>query len=342
MDNDINPAYLRDENPAKATKDTEATIAHIRSIDPTHELITPIITPRFAPSCSFPLLSSLGDLARREELPIQTHISENASEIALVSSLFPEHASYAAVYDAASLLTPRTVLAHAIHLSPAERALVKKRGAGVSHCPVSNTSLSSGCCPVRELLREGIEVGLGTDVSGGWSASILVAIREAGMVSRTLAWEIGRENREGKKVEATLGGKEVPVVEEAASLGGGLEVEQVTGEVGDDVKLSIEECLYLATRGGAKCLGLGGKVGAFEVGMEWDVQMVELDAAEDYDNAEGTGAGEGSAKKGSDRGLVELWGNETWAEKVAKWVCCGDDRNTKRVYVKGRLVHERG
>ena len=42
-----------------------------------------------------------------------------------------------------------------------------------------------------------------------------------------------------------------------------------------------------------------------------------------------------------DEGLVELWGKETWSEKVAKWLFCGDDRNTRRVYVRGRLVFER-
>ena len=92
-------------------------------------------------------------------------------------------------------------------------------------------------------------------------------------------------------------------------------------------KLSVEECLYLATRGGAACLNLSHKIGAFEVGMEWDAQLIQLSngVADDYD----------------DEGVVELWGKETWGEKVAKWLFCGDDRNTRRVYVRGRLVYER-
>ena len=109
MDSDLSPEYYRDESPDFAVKETKDVIEHIDSIDPEHKLITPILTPRFAPSCSSALLSGLGDLAAATELPIQTHISENTSELALVRSLFPSHASYAEVYSAHNLLTSRTV-----------------------------------------------------------------------------------------------------------------------------------------------------------------------------------------------------------------------------------------
>lgn len=314
MDSDLNPDYLRDESPEQAVEDTKATIAHIDSIDPNHALITPIITPRFALSCFSPLLSGLGALAKETNLPIQTHLSENTSEIALVHKIFPSHDSYSHVYDTHGLLTPKTVLAHCVHLSKEERLLLKKRGSKVSHCPVSNTSLSSGLCPVRQLLDDGIEVGLGTDISGGYSASILVAAREAAMVSRTLA---GLTVEEPEVEKEDLPGED------------GVRATHSTSAK-DRKKLSVEECLYLATMGGAKCLGLEGKVGGFEVGMQWDAQLVELDHAVDRDEGEA-----------DDRGPVELWGKETWGEKVAKWLFCGDDRNTKKVFVKGRLVHER-
>ena len=286
--------------------------------------------------------------------------------------LFPEQASYAAVYDAHGILTPRTVLAHAIHLSPAERTLVKEKGCKIAHCPVSNTSLSSGLCPVRELLDEGVEVGLGTDVSGGCSASVLVAAREAAMVSRTLAGLGGGGEGMGL-VGAAQGKRKAEVlVGEMAGRGEVLdaqpEMRTRDKDVGADAraerrKLSVEETLYLATRGGARCLGLGDKVGAFEVGMQWDAQLVEvLDVG-----GVGSGAGDGGRVSGAaedeagdggrvggtevdggiidggmlDRGNVELWGGEDWGERIAKWVFCGDDRNTREVYVRGRLVWRR-
>ncbi|KFY81843.1 hypothetical protein V500_11031, partial [Pseudogymnoascus sp. VKM F-4518 (FW-2643)] len=157
------PDYYRDAGPDESIADTKATIAHIASIDPGHALVKPIITPRFAPSCSRKLLTGLGELQKETGLPVQTHISENKREIDLVAELFPEAKSYAEVYDTHGLLGPKTVLAHAVHITDEERALIKKRGAGISHCPVSNAALASGMAEVRTWLDDGISVGLGTD-----------------------------------------------------------------------------------------------------------------------------------------------------------------------------------
>ncbi len=147
-----------------------------------------VITPRFAPSCTAELLGRLGRLAAETGLAVQTHISENVNEVQLVRELFGEHAdSYAGVYDAFGLLTDRTILAHAVHLDEAEAALVAARGAKVSHCPCSNSAITSGAARVRWLLSRGIEVGLGTDMSGGYSPSVLEAARLASLVSRHVA-----------------------------------------------------------------------------------------------------------------------------------------------------------
>lgn len=286
----LSPDYYRDESPAQAIADTKACANYIDELDPTHALVTPIITPRFAPSCSRELLAGLGVYMAESGLPCQTHISENKAEIAFVAELFPEHDSYASVYDAYGLLQPKTVLAHAVHLSDMEIALVKRSGAKVSHCPVSNAALTSGAAKVRRLLDEGIVVGLGTDVSGGYSPSILEAARQATMTSRFVALTDG----------------------EAAKLG-------------------VEEALYLATRGGAEVLGLEKKVGAFELGMEWDAILVGLtDVPEELGEVVGGGMGP-----------VDVFGWENWLEKVAKWVYCGDDRNILKVWVSGKIVHKK-
>ena len=90
----------------------------------------------------------------------------------------------------------------------------------------------------------------------------------------------------------------------------------------DRNKLSVEETLYLATRGGAKVTGLDRKVGGFEIGMEWDAQLIGL----------------GHGDRDEDALPVDIFGWEDWHEKVEKWVFGGDDRNIKRVYVQGKLV----
>ncbi|CAK3815027.1 guanine deaminase [Lecanosticta acicola] len=285
----LSPDYYRDESAAESLEGTKACIAHVRHIDPDFDLVSPILTPRFAPSCSPAALEGLGKLHRDTGIPVQTHISENLAEIELVRKTFPESRHYADVYDSFGLLTPKTILAHAVHLSADERALIRARGAKISHCPASNTALTSGCCPVRQLLREGLTVGLGTDVSGGYTSSMLAECREALFTSRHLAMH---------------------------------------SEPEAEVKLAVEEALYLATRGSARVVGLEGKIGGFEVGMEWDAQMVRLATV-----------GDGLDLEEEKEGLVEIFGGESWGDKVAKWVYTGDDRNTMAVWVKGRLVH---
>ena len=188
---------------------------------------------------------------------------------------------------------------------------------------------------MRTLLDDGIEVGLGTDMSGGFSPSVLAACREAGVTGRILAgvgWEC--ENTEGETVQ------KIPTQHER-----------------DRSKLSPEECLYLATRGGARCLGLGDKIGAFEVGMEFDAQEVCLEVVQgasglpllaskaDVDVSGSVSADEERAQVMEEAGEdakhlsnVQLWTNESWSDRIAKWVFGGDDRNTERVYVRGGLI----
>lgn len=338
MDNpETNPSYYRDESVESALAATKETIIHSAQIDPNRQLIEPIITPRFAPSCTSACLHKLGALAKDHALPIQTHISENPDEIKLVGRLFPDYDSYTHVYASHSLLTPRTVLGHAIYLSQDEKKMLKRYGAGVSHCPVSNSYLSSGLCPVRSLLDLGINVGLGTDVSGGWSPSILVAAREALGVSRVLA-----------SVEATELRREIDEVERLREENEGMEGAEHEGRKEREkeierLKLSVEEVLHLATVGGAKCLGLEKKVGIFEVGWEFDAQMVVCGDFSSDDNSSSEELQDSAAKKHPPNdNPIELWGKETIREKLAKWVFCGDDRNVENVWVKGRKVHERG
>lgn len=286
------PSWYADESAAQTLSRTRECVAHARMRDPRGDTVRPIVTPRFAPSCTPAAMRALGDLARGEGLAVQTHVSENKGEIELVHAMFPGESAggrgYAGVYDAFGLLGERTILAHGVHLSEAEAELLRARGSKVSHCPCSNSAITSGAAPVRWLLEKGIDVGLGTDVSGGYSPSVLEAARQASLVSRHVA----------------MGGD-------------------------DRAKLSVEEVLYLATRGGAKCVGLEARVGGFEVGMEWDAQLVRLG---------GVGDGE---DEGVDEGNVDVFGWESWEEMVAKWLFNGDDRNTRKVWVKGRLVHER-
>ncbi|KAI1757270.1 guanine deaminase [Xylaria castorea] len=294
----LGPDYYIDESPDHALAATRATIEHIRGIDSNFELVSPILTPRFAPACSAEMMRGLSELQKQTQLPMQTHISENVNEVELVKELFPDSKSYADVYDTHGILNEKMILAHAVHLTEEEADLIAERKAKIAHCPCSNSALTSGLARVRWLLGKGIQVGLGTDMSGGYSPSILEAARQAKLVSNHLA-----------ALEGRLGG--------------------LSQEEREKAKLSVEEVLYLATRGGAQVLGLADKVGVFEVGKQWDAQLIDL----------GTVPDEVAEDDQAIYGNVDVFGWETWDERVAKWVFNGDDRNTKKVWVQGCLVH---
>lgn len=138
-----------------------------------------IFTPRFAAACSMDLMKRVGESARERGAFVQTHLSENKDEVEWVRKLFPNCPSYTAVYDSAGMLTERSIMAHCIHLSSDEIALLARRRTNVAFCPYSNRTLRSGTMPYAKLRNAGLNISLGTDVAGGPSLSMRDQMREA-------------------------------------------------------------------------------------------------------------------------------------------------------------------
>ena len=148
-------------------------------------LVRPIITPRFIPSCTPEMLRACGELAAKYELPVQSHLSENKDEIALVQELEKDSSCYGDAFDRYGLFGQSpTVMAHCVWSSDEEQELMKRRGVVVAHCPTSNLNLASGMAPVRQFLDRGLRVGLGSDVSGGHDLSIFKMMVYAIQVSK--------------------------------------------------------------------------------------------------------------------------------------------------------------
>ena len=148
-------------------------------------LVRPIVTPRFVPSCTPEMLRACGEQAAKYQLPVQSHLSENKDEIAMVQELEKESTCYGDAYDRYGLFgqTP-TVMAHCVWTAGEELELMKRRGVMVAHCPTSNLNLASGLAPIRTFLDEGISVGLGSDISGGHDLSIFRMMVYAIQVSK--------------------------------------------------------------------------------------------------------------------------------------------------------------
>lgn len=151
----------------------------------------PMLTPRFTPTCTDELMKGLGELQKEFDVTFQSHLSENIPEIEWVKELCPDTNFYGESYSRFGLFGDGcpTVMAHCVWSSPEERALMKKNGVFIAHCPQSNMNISSGIAPIKSYLMEGQKVGLGSDVAGGAHLSIFRAMTDAIQCSK-LRWRL--------------------------------------------------------------------------------------------------------------------------------------------------------
>jgi guanine deaminase len=140
------------------------------------------VTPRFAVTSSEAQLAASGELLKSlDGALMQTHISESAGEIEYVRQAFPWSTDYTDVYDHYGLLSDHSLFAHGIHLSERECTRLSESGSTVVHCPTSNAFLGSGIMrmPYMRDAKRPVRLGIGTDIGGGTSYSMLTTMAEA-------------------------------------------------------------------------------------------------------------------------------------------------------------------
>ena len=193
-------------------------------------------TPRFAVSCSPEMLRESAALARAHGAYWQTHLAEDPGELAQVAALFPAARDYLDVYDRAEALGARSILAHAVHLSPREVSRLVESDARVAHCPASNLFLASGMMPLAAYRAAGMAIGLGSDVAAGPELSLFSVMRAGALTQRALAAS-------------------------AAAPSDGI--------------LDPLDWLRMGSLGGARVLGMDDQIGSLEVGKEADLIAVD-------------------------------------------------------------------
>lgn len=231
------PDTLRESNADASATDTRQWLEHVTD---KYRRTMPILTPRFIPCCTPRLLEQLHEIQEAYDLPVQSHLSENPTEVDFVRQLCPESAFYGDAYDAFGLFgvnhqsgkPVKTIMAHCVYSTEEEIQRIKDNNVFVAHCPASNSNLASGIAPVRKYLSLGIRVGLGSDVAGGHTESMFRAICDAVQVSK-LYWRLIDQNQS---------------------------------------PLTFRETFFLATKGGGSFFG---KVGSFE--PDYDFSAVVLD-----------------------------------------------------------------
>ena len=333
---------------------TEDVISYVRNCDPNGKLVQPVLTPRFAITCSRSLLSGLGKIASNDPvLMIQTHFNEAPDEIAFTRKLFPEFSTETELYSHFKLLNSNTILAHVIFSTPTELQTLSSLNVGVAHCPISNVTVPTFmAAPIRQMLSLGMKkIGLGTDSGGGFSSSILDAMRQAFIVSNSR--QTYHSPKDAYSQFRATGG--IPHVQDAPALSSNPVVpaaKHISSETETESPLTLAECFYLATLGGASVCNLDHKVGNFAVGKEFDaliIDMPRLDPqakGEVNDKANQTNDSEAyenfrtidiSPAKDATSTPIELEVDDPlviWE----KFLMTGDDRNIVHVFIGGRQV----
>lgn len=238
------PDYYRDDSAAAALEETAQFIENVRNHPANGDsLVLAAATPRFVPSCTDDLLAGLGTLAAKTGCLVQTHCSE--SDWAHQYGMDRYGRSDTMTYEAFGLLRRGTVLAHSNFIDEADMALVASRGAAVAHCPRSNVFFANAVFPTREALAAGVNVGLGTDISGGPSPSLFDSAATAVGVSR-----VREDGVDSARDAATRG---VP-----------------------NSRITFAESFWMATAGGGRALGL--PIGLFDPGFKFDAVEVRTAA----------------------------------------------------------------
>ncbi|MGN1279909.1 MAG: guanine deaminase [Limosilactobacillus sp.] len=240
MDNpEQTPDYYRDHSAKEALRASEQFIQRVQAVADPANLVTPVITPRFVPSCTDEALAGLGRLAAQHDLPIQSHVSESNWENQYAIDRFGMHD--AEVLNHFGLLTSRAVMAHGTQLTTGDMQLLNQQQTAIAHCPISNVYFGNGVLPVHRLLELGNRVGLGSDISGGYTPSLYHNIRQAVKSSRMLTDGVDSQRPAARRGVA-------------------------------DSQITAATAFYLATAGGAQALNLSA--GRIAPGYRADLQVV--------------------------------------------------------------------
>ncbi len=240
------PDFYRDKTTQEGLESVAEFVESVRSIRGNNKgLVCPAITPRFIPSCTDEMLLGLGAMAQDQKCYIQTHCSESDWEHSHVLNRFGK--SDAESLAGFGLMTDSTILAHSNFISDADMMLIKTAESAIAHCPLSNIYFSNAVFPARRALEKGLTVGLGTDISGGASPSLLVNCQMAVNMSRLL--------EEG--VDPSLPPEKRGIA---------------------NSRISFREAFWMATAGGG--LALNKKIGVLKPGYCFDAIVVDLNVPE--------------------------------------------------------------
>ncbi|GAA5978327.1 hypothetical protein JCM11641_004658 [Rhodosporidiobolus odoratus] len=294
MDQNSLPTYI--ESTASSLAATQTFIEEMRSLvsslAPHEQIVEPVVTPRFVPTCSLKLLKDLAELAKKENVRLQSHMCESQGMVDFCKGLLRGRSDVEVLHEL-GLLYEKSLMAHCTHSSQSDLDLLTSTGTSIAHCPLSNAYFSAERqLPLREALGTGVKVGLGSDISGGYRVGLDESMRWAVGIARLREGERQRSRPSQAEAERNLA-------------------------------MTWKEALYLATLGGAQALGLDTerKVGTLEVGAAFDAQWIQIGGKGSRVDWFDLEEEDGSLKKVTlEEKLEKWWCNGSEADRKAVWV----------------------
>lgn len=123
------------------------------------------------------------ELAGKYNIPIHIHMSETQAEIKQIQEQYGKR-PFKYIEDTGLFDFP-AIAAHCVWLDDEDIAIMKKHNISAIHNPGSNMKLASGVSPVPRLIKEGVNVALGTDgASSNNNLDMLEEVRLAAMLHK--------------------------------------------------------------------------------------------------------------------------------------------------------------
>jgi len=170
-----------------------------------HPLVSFCLAPHAPYTVADATFRKVAQLAAELELPVHIHVHETLEEI---ERSVGEHGMRPLQrLEHLGLLGPNLIAVHAVHLEPAEIAVLARHGCSVAHCPSSNLKLASGFAPVAALLAAGVNVALGTDgAASNNRLDLFQEMRIAALLAKAVARDAAAMPAHAALRAATLGG----------------------------------------------------------------------------------------------------------------------------------------
>ena len=169
----------------------------------------PLITPAVAPHAIYTndsaTLKAAREMSVRLGVPTLIHVAETQSEA--MTAKERGSGTVVSYLDSIGFLGPGVLAAHAVWVNDSDMALLKSRGVGVSHNPVSNMKLASGIAPVRAYLAADVAIGLGTDgAASNNDLDMFEAMRAASFLQKVATSDPTAVSASAAVRMATIGG----------------------------------------------------------------------------------------------------------------------------------------